>query len=196
MLALVWKPGSKTLNQLSQAERERSAAEEKLRASAQRLQQLDTTAPPEYTMREAFRAAIKQPQLASQIQDAAKELGVPEAEAAVENLKNELLQVEGMWDALALTLRSPGRRNLWLVCAAVVLIIAIGVPVLFWAKGWGLGEWIASATSLVVAIGTYRPRPQPRHARLELVGPRSASRLRKPSIRIKRQRKQMKIINS
>ena len=63
--------------ELTQAEREKGAAEEEVRASQQRLQQLDTAVPPEHMVREAFRAAIKQPQLASQIQETAKELGVP-----------------------------------------------------------------------------------------------------------------------
>jgi KAP family P-loop domain/Clp amino terminal domain, pathogenicity island component len=136
---------------LTQAEREKIAAEADVRASEQRLQQLDTTVPPQYVVREAFRAAIKQPQLANQIQDAAKELGVPQAEAAAENLKNELLQVKSIWDTFALMLRSANRRNLWLLCAAVVLLVSIGVPVLFWAKSKGLGARIASATTVLVA---------------------------------------------
>jgi KAP family P-loop domain len=144
--------------ELTQAEREKGAAEEEVRASAQRLKQLDTAVPPEHMVREAFRAAIKQPQLASQIQETAKELGVPQAEAAIGELKNELLQVKTIWDALALTLRSPSRRKWWLLCAAVVLVIAIGVPVLFWTEGLALAEWIASATSVVIATTAFIAR--------------------------------------
>ena len=94
-------------SKLVQAEREKGAAEEDVRASEQRLQQLDTAVPPEHMVREAFRAAVSQPQLASQIHEAAKELGVPQAEAAAANLKNELLQVKSIWDTFALMLRSP-----------------------------------------------------------------------------------------
>ena len=143
--------------ELTQAEREKGAAEEEVRASQQRLQQMDTAVPPEHMVREAFRAAIKQPQLASQIQETAKELGVPQAEAAIGDLKNELLQVKSIWDALALTLRSPSRRKWWLLCAAVVLVIAIGV-VLFWTEGLALAEWIASATSVVIASTAFIAR--------------------------------------
>jgi hypothetical protein len=144
--------------ELTQAEREKGAAEEEVRASEQRLQQLDTAVPPEHMVREAFRAAIKQPQLASQIQETAKELGVPQAEAAIGELKNELLQVRSIWDALALTLRSPSRRKWWLLCAAVVLVIAIGVPVVFWTEGLALAEWIASATSVIIATTAFIAR--------------------------------------
>jgi hypothetical protein len=136
---------------LTQAELERSAAEAEVRASEQRLQRLETTVPPEHIVREAFRAAVKETALANQVQAAAKELGVPQAEAAAENLKNELLEVKSLWETFALMLRSTNRRNLWLLCAAVVLLISVGIPVLSWAKSKGLGERIASATGMLVA---------------------------------------------
>jgi ATPases with chaperone activity, ATP-binding subunit len=138
-------------SKLAEAQREKSTAEAALRASQERLQQLDTTAPPEHVLREAFRAAITQPEFAGEIQKTAKELGVPQVKAAAEDLKNELLEVKGIWDTLALTMRSADRRTVWLICLAAVSLVSIGVPALFWAKSKGLGESMATAATLLSA---------------------------------------------
>ena len=124
---------------LAEAQRAKAAAEEELRSSEERLEQLrqseiatKASLRPAALVREVYRVAVQQPGIAAKMQQAATILDLPAAWASATALKAQLLELQGVVGYLRATFlylrEHPDARLRVLGVLAAGLLIMFGLP--------------------------------------------------------------------
>ena len=155
---------------LAEAQRAKAAAEEELRSSTERLEQLrqseiatKANLRPAALVREVYRVAVKQPDIAAKMQQAATILDLPAARASATALKAQLLELRGVVGYLRATFlylrEHPDARLRVLGVVGVGLLITFGLPpLLAGALPHQVGPWVARLLgALAAAIGVLQP---------------------------------------
>ena len=155
--ALVLAAASSSQTVLEEAERKKNEAERELSQVEENLAKLkDTEAGVEASLRprellaQAYRFAIEQDEVQANIASAAKELKFSEAQAAADEVKSEILELNNIWSTIIFTMRN--NKNLWLWLLAFVIAVGLSLVVYLFLKkldiGYVAGRSIAALTAL------------------------------------------------
>jgi hypothetical protein len=134
----------------------KAQAQEKLTQALQKTAQAQsavraTETSPGVLARESLRAAIAEPESKQKLDAAIGDLGIPPVQAAAAGLQRELLEVKGIWDTLSIEMRHTSNIRLFVFAGASILAVLLTISLLYWARGKGLKEIIASATAILTA---------------------------------------------
>lgn len=151
-----------TKDVLADAERSKTAAEEELRDSKERLEKLaadqaavNSALSARTMVREVSRFVAAQPDIARELTRAAETLQIPAAQRALSEVNAHLVELQGLWGqarAIGLAARNSGPR-LWIVSAVCVALAALLLGLRHYVDLPGVGAWVARMTALLVAAG-------------------------------------------
>jgi len=148
---------------VAEEERRRDAAQDELRAVEEHIANLNLTDEQiqnklgsKELLKDAYRAVVKDPSVKKQIDDAAKQLSIPEAQSAAGEMRASLLEIEGIWSALGFALKGWKSTRAWLYAAAVligIVILLFGIVPL--ALKFHIDSRIAGAAAAVLTALTW-----------------------------------------
>jgi hypothetical protein len=158
--ALVLAATSSSQTVLVEAEQKKDRAEKELKQTENRLQELqqsqadvEASLSPRELFHQASRFALAQEEVRQNLDEAAKQLHLPEAKAAAGKLKDEILELHGIGKTLLFVLRNT--RNLWMWVLA-----AVAAAGLAWLSRWlitqyKLGDLVNRAVTALGAISGF-----------------------------------------
>nr|MBA2671787.1 TIR domain-containing protein [Gemmatimonadota bacterium] len=127
-------------NVLADAERRRELAETELYESEQRLERLERSEAEIQRslgagaiLHEAYRFAVRQPEVSGKVDEAAKALNLPAAKAAATEARAQLLELHGFWGYLRglwLAMRNQKHLPIWLLSALLFAGVVAGFTLL------------------------------------------------------------------
>lgn len=144
---------------VAEEERRRDAAKAELEAVEEHVANLKVTDEElqkklgsRELLKDAYRAVAKDPSVKAQIDDAARQLCIPEAQRAAGEMRASLLEIKGIWSALRFALKGWKSTRAWLLAAVVLIAVIVFLWVLLpWALKVNLDSKIAGAAGLLLS---------------------------------------------
>jgi len=174
--------------EVTKAERDKRDADAKVRASQQQLANIQSgetpvSMRPQDVLREGYRFAVQQPEVRKQVEDAETTLNLKVAEAAktlnadlpVDSVKEELLQLKGIWGylrAISLTVRDAKNKWRWLLSLAVILGVLASF---YWLLPLLIGQefiqsaWVHITRVVLIVLGAMAPFLPAGHRALQII---------------------------
>ncbi|HEX3103749.1 MAG TPA: P-loop NTPase fold protein [Terriglobales bacterium] len=158
--ALVLAATSSSQTVLVEAEQKKDRAEKELKQTENRLQELqqsqadvEASLSPRELFQQASRFALAQEEVRQNLDEAAKQLHVPEAKAAAGKLKDEILELHGIGKTLLFVIRNT--RNLWMWVLASVAAAGLAWLARWLITQYKLGDLVNRVVTALGAISGF-----------------------------------------